>query len=161
MSLKSILGAIGSFFKVVEVVFLAIGSIALIVAGFGIMNTMLMSVLERTREIGVLKSIGARRIHIIQIFLAESALIGLFGGILGIIFGIIGSAGMNIIAKFALASLTKMPAEKVAELPAITQIPLWLILFALCFSVIISIAFGLYPAIKASKLSPVEALRYQ
>lgn len=161
MSLKSILGAIGSFFKVVEVVFLAIGSIALIVAGFGIMNTMLMSVLERTREIGVLKSIGAKRSHIIQIFLAESALIGLFGGILGVIFGIIGSISMNIIAKFALVSLAKMPAEKVAELPAITQIPLWLILFALCFSVIISVAFGLYPAIKASKLSPVEALRYQ
>lgn len=160
MSLKRILESIGSFFKIVEVVFISIGSMALLVAGFGIMNTMLMSVLERTREIGVLKSIGATKVHVIRIFLVESALIGFIGGILGLLVGVVGSKSMNFIASFVLKNYLKMPAENLSELPSMTVIPLWLVVFAIVFAVFISVIFGLYPAVRASKLSPVEALRY-
>jgi len=160
MSMKNIVDSVGSFFNVVEVLFLVIGSIALLVAGFGIMNTMLMSVLERTREIGVVKSVGGRRKHVAQLFLTESALIGFLGGILGVILGVVISKALNVAAKFVLTEMVKMPAEELAEIPAIAQVPAWLVLFSLCFSVVVSVIFGLYPAIKASKLSPVEALRY-
>jgi putative ABC transport system permease protein len=160
LSLKEVLNSVASFFKVVELIFVAIGSIALLVAGFGIMNTMLMSVLERTREIGVLKSIGATRSYIIKIFLAESALIGFFGGVLGVLAGTIISKGMNYAAGFALKTYLKMPAENLANMPDLTVVPLWLVVFAVVFAVFISMLFGLYPALRASRLSPVEALRY-
>ncbi len=160
MSLKGILQSIASFFKVVEVLFFSIGSIALLVAGFGIMNTMLMAVLERTREIGVLKSIGATRAYIVRIFLMESALIGFFGGLLGALVGTLGSKSIDVVARFALRRFLHMPAENLAAMPSLTVVTPGLILFTITFAIFISMLFGLYPAVRASKLSPVEALRY-
>jgi ABC-type antimicrobial peptide transport system permease subunit len=160
MSLKRILESVGSFFKIVEVVFIFIGSIALLVAGFGIMNTMLMSVLERTREIGVLKSIGATRAHVIRIFLLESGLIGFIGGVSGLLVGIAGSKIINLITGLILKNYFRLPAENLSALSPLTVIPLWLVFFSIGFAVFISMIFGLYPAVRASNLSPVEALRY-
>lgn len=124
------------------------------------MNTMLMAVLERTREIGVLKSIGATRAYIVRIFLMESALIGFFGGILGVLVGTIGSKSIDIAARFALGKFLHMPADNLATMPPLTMVTPGLIIFTVTFAVFISMLFGLYPAVRASKLSPVEALRY-
>ncbi len=120
----------------------AIGSIALLVGGIGIMNIMLASVAERTREIGIRKAVGAKNKDILLQFLLESALISTTGGILGILIGIFGSMAVpqNILP---------------------THITLGAVVIGFAVSVFIGVFFGVYPASKASKLNPVEALRYE
>lgn len=122
----------------------AIGGVSLLVAAIGIMNTMMMSIYERTREIGIIKVLGCRMDNIAELFLAEAAFIGLFGGAvgLGISYGLaylinlfIGSSGFRAI------------------------IPLWLALGALLFSIAVAMFSGLYPAIRAMRLSPLTAIR--
>ncbi len=159
ISMKKIIKSIGSFFKAVQLLFFAIGSIALIVAGFGIMNTMLMSVLERTREIGVLKSIGARRRHILEIFLVEAGIMGFAGGVIGTAAGVIVAKLGNLLISMALVKTFHLAGEASSQIPALISTPLWLIFFSIAFSVIMSMVFGLYPAWRASSLNPVEALR--
>ena len=119
-----------------------IAGISLLVGGIGIMNIMLVSVAERTREIGIRMSIGARRRDIITQFLIEAAVISACGGVIGILIGALGSA--------MLASVI----FKEAYLPSA-----FIAIFAFAFSVALGIFFGLYPATKASKMQPVEALR--
>ncbi|NOZ59113.1 MAG: FtsX-like permease family protein, partial [Euryarchaeota archaeon] len=131
--------------------------VALLVAGFGIMNTMLMSVLERTREIGVLKSMGAKRRHILEIFLAEAGIMGFAGGVAGAAVGIGVAKLGNLLIGMALAETLRL--DGTARVSALLSTPPWLILFAIAFSVLVSAAFGLYPAWRASTLHPVEALR--
>ncbi len=120
----------------------AIGSIALLVGGIGIMNIMLASVAERTREIGIRKAVGAKNKDILLQFLLESALISTTGGILGILIGVFGSMAV--------------PQD---VLP--THITLSAVVIGFAVSVFIGVFFGVYPASKASKLNPVEALRYE
>lgn len=120
-----------------------IAGISLIVGGIGIMNIMLVSVTERTREIGIRKAIGAKRRSILVQFLIESSVISGFGGIIGVI-------GSYIIIYLL---------QKYASLTAST--PLYIVLIAFSFSLAVGIFFGLYPANKASKLKPVDALRYE
>lgn len=121
----------------------AIAGISLIVGGIGIMNMMLTSVTERTREIGLRKSIGAKRTDISRQFLAESIMLTFIGGALGII---LGWAGATAISKFAGIS---------------TSIDTSSIIMAFCVSAGIGIVFGYYPARRAAKLNPIEALRYE
>lgn len=123
------------------VVFVA--AISLLVGGIGVMNIMLVSVTERTREIGIRKALGARTRSILIQFLAESALISLLGGIIGIIIGVIGAAGVCSIIGFT-ASITAGT-----------------VLGASAFSSAVGIFFGIYPARKAARLSPIEALRHE
>ncbi|MBQ9633151.1 MAG: ABC transporter permease [Lachnospiraceae bacterium] len=118
-----------------------VASIALLVGGIGVMNIMLVSVTERTREIGLKRSLGAKRMRIMMQFLTESAVLTLLGGIFGIITGII-LAGM-------ISKITRIPVG--ISIPAI--------IISVVFSVVIGIVFGLIPSIKASQLSPIEALR--
>ncbi|WP_099225327.1 ABC transporter permease [Listeria costaricensis] len=120
-----------------------IASISLLVGGIGVMNIMLVSVTERTREIGIKKALGARRGTILMQFLTEAMVLTLLGGCIGI------GAGLGI-----AAGLTNMMAY-----PFIISIPA--ILGGLAFSLLIGVVFGLVPAIKASKLNPIEALRYE
>ncbi len=120
-----------------------IAGISLIVGGIGIMNIMLVSVTERTREIGIRKAIGAQRSDILLQFLIEAVVLSLFGGLVGIIFGIIGLA---LIAKIASMTLT---------------LSVGVALIAIFFSIAVGVGFGVYPANKASKLQPIEALRYE
>ncbi|MDK2811701.1 MAG: putative transport system permease protein [Petroclostridium sp.] len=120
-----------------------IAAISLVVGGIGIMNIMLVSVTERTREIGIRKSIGAKRINILVQFLIESIVVSGMGGVAGVLIGI---AGSRIIGK-----LMQLSAQ-----PSLSTIGI-----SFSFSVIIGTFFGLYPANKASKLNPIEALRFE
>ena len=120
-----------------------IAAISLLVGGIGIMNIMLVTVTERTREIGIRKAIGAERRSIIAQFLIEAAVICGIGGVLGIGLGYVGTL---IAGKFLLNGMQLLPS------PMIT-------LGAFLFSVVLGVIFGMYPAIKASGLQPVEALR--
>jgi putative ABC transport system permease protein len=124
-------------------VMMAVGSVALLVGGIGVMNIMLVSVTERTREIGVRKAIGARRSNIMMQFLLEAVLLSAVGGIIGEILGSLLSLGV--------AYFSPLPAQVT---------PFWLVL-GFSVSAMIGIFFGVYPAWKAASLSPVEALRYE
>jgi putative ABC transport system permease protein len=129
-----------------------IGLIALTTASLGIANTMIMSILERKREIGVLKSLGAEEQQIKFLFLAESGMIGTFGAVAGIIFGWLISRGSSAIAKM-LMQKQGFPAIE------LFAIPLWLIGAALAIGIIVSLLAGFYPASRAARVDPVEALR--
>jgi len=124
---------------------IGIAGISAVVGGLGVMNTMIMSVMERRREIGVLKAIGATNGYIIKMILIESALISLIGGLLGLGIGYIGSKGLGFIS------------QGQAEGIVTPRLAIYSMLFALFLGVV----GGLYPAKRASKLSPVEALKYE
>lgn len=121
----------------------AVASISLVVGGIGIMNILLVSVTERTREIGVRMAVGAKRWHILFQFLIEAVTLSLLGGMAGIVLGILASKLATVVAGWP------------------TIISGAAILVAFCFSVAIGLFFGLYPANKASRLNPIEALRYE
>ena len=121
-----------------------IAFISLLIGGVGVMNIMLVSVTERTREIGVRKAVGAFRRDIILQFLTEATTLSILGGAIGVVVGVAVPAGV----KRAFAAL---PAET----------PLWAVLVGLLVSMSVGIFFGLYPAVKASRLDPIEALRYE
>jgi putative ABC transport system permease protein len=157
MSLRKVVKSISRFFRIVQLFFFAIGCVALLVAGFGIMNTMLMSVLERTREIGVLKSTGAKRRHILGIFLAEAGIMGLAGGLLGTAVGLLLAKLGNLLMGSLL--LRTLHLDETIKVFSLISTPPWLILLAISFSVVVSVIFGLYPAWRASTLHPVEAFR--
>jgi putative ABC transport system permease protein len=122
-----------------------LAAVALIVGGIGIMNIMLVSVTERTREIGVRKAIGAKRWNILMQFLLEALFLSLIGGLIGVIGGV-------------LFTLYGLPQIKPDWETALTY---WPVIVAFSFSFLIGIFFGFYPAVKASKLNPIEALRYE
>ena len=143
ISLDSVIDQYASMMGTVQVAIAVIAAISLLVGGIGVMNIMLVSVTERTREIGTRKALGAKNSAIRMQFIVESVIICLIGGIIGIIFGmLLGYAG---------ASLLGFPAH-----PSVDAI-----LIEVCFSMAIGVFFGYYPANKAAKLDPIEALRYE
>jgi putative ABC transport system permease protein len=124
----------------------AIVGVALLVGGIGIMNIMLVSVTERTREIGIRKSVGARRRDILVQFLIEAVTLALVGGVIGIGVGYaVGSLAVSMIP---------------GDLPA-AHVPLWAVTIAFGFCTLVGVVFGIYPASKAARLDPIEALRYE
>jgi macrolide transport system ATP-binding/permease protein len=129
--------------RIMALLLAAVASISLVVGGIGIMNILLVSVTERTREIGLRMAIGARRLHVLLQFLAEAIFISVSGGIVGIIIG----AGFSV----AISALTGWPAP----------ISLAAIAGGFLFSAAVGIFFGYYPARKAARLDPIEALRYE
>lgn len=151
-TMSSILESIQMVLGIIQTVLVAIASIALVVASIGIMNTMLTSVMERTREIGIMKAIGATNKDIMVTFILEGMLLSIAGGSIGIILGVLGSKGVT-------AVLGNMgPTGSGSLEPVIT---LSAVVLAVGVSMIVGIFSSLYPARKAAKMSPIEAVRYE
>jgi putative ABC transport system permease protein len=130
------------------------GSLALTVASLGIINTLVMAILERRREIGVLKALGATNGDVRRLFFAEAGAMGLFGGIFGVALGWLIGQGLTWGTTIYLRR-QDLPGVK------ISYVPWWLALSAIGFAVVVSLVAGLYPAGRAARLNPVEALRYE
>jgi len=140
-------------FLILNMVLAAVGMIAIVVASLGIVNTMVMSILERYSEIGIMKAVGASDQDIRRIFFFESSIIGLFGGVLGFALGWAVSGVINRIVNYFLAK-QGVPFIQYFSFPA------WLVLGAIAFSVAVSLAAGVYPAMRAARVDPVLALRH-
>lgn len=137
----------------------SLGAISLLVAALGIANTMIMSISERTREIGIMKSLGCPLSHIRMLFLMEAGAIGLLGGILGSIVSVLVSVALNwTLTGSSLAHLLPAPLGQ-AEVGCVSVIPIWLLVFAVAFSVLIGLCSGLYPANKAARIPALEAIK--
>jgi len=143
LSQKDLLGALNQITDILTLFLAAIAAISLLVGGIGIMNIMLVSVTERTREIGIRKAIGARRQDILLQFLIEAVTISMVGGVIGILFG--ATVGM-VVNTTGVIKTTLDPTS---------------VLLAVGFSVAVGLFFGLYPAARAASLHPIEALRYE
>ena len=147
-SFDDIMASVNSVISLITVFVAFVASVSLLVGGIGVMNIMLVSVTERTREIGIRKALGAKTGSITVQFLAESAFITLLGGLIGIICGVLGA--------HVIAAVIGMVVPTMKFKPALS---LGTILLASAFSSCVGIFFGIYPARKAAKLSPIEALR--
>jgi putative ABC transport system permease protein len=144
VSQGAILSSFTTILKILTAVLGGIAGISLLVGGIGIMNIMLVSVRERTREIGIRKAVGARRRDILGQFLLESVVLSSLGGGLGILVGIGGAKGLSFF-------FTYLP----------THVSLWAVLMAVGFSAAVGVFFGVYPARRAATLDPIQALRYE
>jgi putative ABC transport system permease protein len=142
------------FFTVFDLLVGIFGSLALAIATLGIVNTLVMAILERRREIGVLKALGASDSDVQQLFFVEAGVMGAIGGIFGVLFGWLLGRAITFGTNFYLYRQNLNPIE-------LTAVPWWLILFALAVAILVSLAAGLYPASRAAKLNPVDALRYE
>jgi putative ABC transport system permease protein len=152
-SLGDVLKNIRRGFLVLDSVLAAVGTVALFVAALGIVNTMVMSILERTREIGIMKAIGASDTDISGVFLAEAAAIGVLGAVFGLILGWLVTRVANAVVNARLIPHGQEPVN-------LFYFPLWLILGAVGFSVLMSLLAGMYPAGRAARVDPVKALRH-
>ena len=135
--------------KVIKIVLGVIAGFSLLVGGIGIMNMMLVSVTERTREIGLRKAVGAKSRDILLQFLVEAIAMCSVGGIIGL--------GLGVAAGHGMANIAVNIVKIVPEWPAVVSTE-WMII-SIAFSALIGIIFGVYPAVKAAQLSPIEALR--
>ncbi|MBI5803745.1 ABC transporter permease [Candidatus Pacearchaeota archaeon] len=147
---EELLGAVGNVLDIVTTFLLGVAAISLLVGGINIANTMFTSVLERTREIGVMKAIGAKNSDILSIFVIEAGFLGLIGGILGVLFGL----GVGKAIEYVAINQLGTTLLKVV-------FPYYLILGCLAFAFLAGALSGLWPAWRATKIKPVEALRYE
>lgn len=143
-----------SIFNILGLILGGVGGIALFVAAVGVINTMVMSILERTREIGVMRAVGAKRATVSRLFTIEASLLGLMGGALGILI----AYGLTLIGNPIINNQLKGNGINSAN---ILSMPVWLIVSVIVGTTIIGMLAGLYPARKAAKLDPVEALHYE
>jgi len=148
-SFGDILETATKILSLINYLFIGIAAISLVVGGIGIMNIMLMTVMERTKEIGVMKATGATNKTVLILFLGEAAVVGLVGGLIGFLLGF----GGSVITANIIGSMVGI-TMKIVFSPAI-------FLGSIGFSVIVGVVSGVYPAMRASKLDPVEALRYE
>ena len=143
-----------TFFSVFDLLLGIFGSLALAVATLGIVNTLVMAILERRREIGVLKALGAADSDVQQLFFVEAGVMGFFGGIFGVAFGWLLGRAITFGTNVYLKRQNLNPID-------LSSVPWWLVILALVFAVVVSLMAGLYPASRAAKLNPVDALRYE
>ncbi len=142
------------FFSILDLFLGIFGSLALAVASLGIINTLVMSILERRREIGIMKAIGASDGDVQKLFFAEAGAMGIFGGGVGVLLGWIIGRAINFGTRVYMQRQQQFTPDDV------WLVPLWLVLGAIGFSLIVSLLAGLYPAARAARLDPVQALRY-
>jgi putative ABC transport system permease protein len=152
-SISDEIGRLKEAFLILETILSVLGMIALVVASLGIANVLIMSVVERTQVIGIMKAIGGRNSDVRRIFLLEAGLIGLTGGILGIA----GGWALTRLGQFFLAR--HFMNQGLAEVPDLFAYPFWLTAGALVFALLFSIASGLLPANRAARVDPIRALR--
>jgi len=161
---SALMRQVDNILNIVQMFLVAIGSISLLVAGVGIMNIMTVAVMERTREIGILKAIGAKSRTVLGMFLAEAVLVGVIGGFIGIFTGYGLSYGLAQVLSSLMQPQRQETVLQAPETRSLTLNPVfsfeWTVI-AIVFAILICIIFGLYPARKAAKLNPVEALRYE
>ena len=141
-------------FNILALILGGIGAIALAVAAIGVINTMVMAILERTREIGVLRACGATRSTIRRLYTFEAAMLGFWGGVFGVLVGFVVTLAANPIINNQL-QLNSVTATNIITLP------LWLVLAVVAATTLIGMLAGLYPASRAARLNPVDALRYE
>ena len=144
------LASVNVILNIINLIVVGIAAISLLVGGIGIANTMYTSVLERTKEIGIMKAVGARNEDVLWIFLIESGLLGLVGGIIGVILGIVASKGIEYVA------LTQLNTTLLQ-----VSTPPFLIIGCLLFGFLVGAVSGSIPAIQASKTNVVDALRHE
>jgi putative ABC transport system permease protein len=163
ISSTAVLNLLGSVFSIIELFLVGIAAISLLVAGIGIMNIMIVSLIERTREIGILKALGMKSRTVLAIFLGESVIIGIIGAVIGIALGwVLSNIVATVLSSGAIIIGTGGGAGAGGGLLSITPVLTPLVfLGAFGFGVGVSVIFALYPAWRASKLKPVEALRYE
>ncbi|MFC1678453.1 ABC transporter permease [Patescibacteria group bacterium] len=153
-ALSDIIEQANQVFQIIQIVLASFGIVALIVSAIGMFNTMTIALLERTQEIGVMKALGATSLDIWRLFLAESIIIGFFGGMGGIILGVVGGEvfnyGINLLA-------SALGGEKIDMF----YTPYWFVILIISFSTIVGLVTGFYPAQRAARINALEALRYK
>lgn len=160
-SARSIQEGLKSTFLIIQGVLGALGAIAMIVAALGIANTMTMSIYERTREIGIMKAVGASNRQIKRVFLGEAAIIGILGGIGGLVFSASGAALANLFVQSMIAAQASSAGGGMPESTTFFIIPVWLATFAITFAAGVGLLSGVLPAVRAANLDPLIALRHE
>ena len=153
-SVQDTLERIESLFSGLRVALLLLGVLALSVAALGMFNTLTVSLLERTHEVGLLKSLGMKSKEVKEMFLAESLILGFFGGVAGVGFGFIFGKILDLI-------LSAVSLSAGQGMISVTYIPATLVIFTLTLSYIIGVVTGYYPSKRATKISALDALRYE
>lgn len=153
-ALSDTINQANKIFKIIQIILGIFGTVALVVAAIGLINTMTISLLERTNEIGIMRAIGAAPKDIMWLFLGESFIIGFLGGFFGVILGVGVGQLFEVIINFISHSLGGGPVK-------LFSYPIWFIFFIIILSSVVGLIGGFFPARRASKLNPLDALRYK
>lgn len=153
-ALSDVVDQANKIFRIIQSVLGIFGVIALVVAAIGLINTMTIALLERTNEIGIMRAIGAAPKNILFLFLSESAMIGFFGGLSGLLVGFLGSEGVNVLFNIVASSFGNGNIHLFAY-------PLWFIGFIIILSTGVGLIGGFWPAYRASRMNPLDALKYK
>jgi putative ABC transport system permease protein len=153
-SIKNTIDQVEQFFNVFQVILLIIGAVAVVVAGVGMFNTLTISLMEKTREVGIMKVLGARKKDISRVFIAESLIVGVAGSVVGIALSLLVGGLINLSISIAAKSSGNASV-------ALFNLPILYTLIIVLAAILISVLTGLYPSRRAAKINPLEALRYE
>lgn len=153
-SIKDTVDQINQFFSIFQIILVVFGAIAIIVACLGMFNTLTITLLEKTREVGFMKALGTRNKDVYRLFIAESLLIGILGSFVGILAGIVLGQSLNA----TIVAMAKVSGNTAVK---IFYTPIYLVILVILIAVLISFLTGLYPSRRAARISPLDALRYE